>query len=423
MARAYIVPEKAVDTDFKKIFDVDKIRKDFPILSTEVYGKPLVYLDNASTTQKPQCVIDTIEQYYKGINSNIHRGVHFLSEKATTSFEESRVKIRDFLNAKNTSEIIFVRGTTEAINLVATSYGNKNIKEGDEIILSTLEHHSNIVPWQLLCERTGAKIKVIPINNKGELIIEEYEKLITDKTKFVSVVHISNSLGTLNPVKKIVEIAHKRNIPVLLDGAQAAPHIKIDVQEIDCDFYAISGHKVFGPTGVGVLYGKEKLLDSMPPYQGGGDMIKTVTFEKTTYAELPHKFEAGTPNIAGAIAFESVLNYINKIGLDNILKHENDLMDYANDMLKPIEAVKIIGTAKEKSSVISFLIGDIHPYDVGTILDRLGVAVRTGVHCTQPIMDRFGIPGTVRASFAFYNTKYDVDMLARSIKKVIDMFS
>jgi cysteine desulfurase/selenocysteine lyase len=423
MARVYIVPEKAVDTGIKQIFDVEKIRKDFPILSTEVYGKPLVYLDNAATTQKPQCVIDTIEQYYKGINSNIHRGVHFLSEKATTNYEESRVKIRDFLNAKSTNEIIFVRGTTEAINLVAASYGNKNIKEGDEIILSTLEHHSNIVPWQLLCERTGAKIKVIPINDKGELIIEEYEKLFTDRTKFVSVVHVSNSLGTLNPVKKIVEIAHKRNIPVLLDGAQAAPHIKIDVQDIGCDFYAISGHKVFGPTGIGVLYGKENLLDSMPPYQGGGDMIKTVTFEKTTYTKLPHKFEAGTPNIAGAIAFGSVLDYINKIGLDNILKHENDLMEYANEILHSIDALRIIGTAKEKSSVISFLIGDIHPYDVGTILDRLGIAVRTGVHCTQPVMDRFGIPGTVRASFAFYNTKYDIDMLARSIKKVVDMFS
>ena len=422
MARAYIVPEKAVDTSIKKIFDVEKIRKDFPILSTEVYGKPLVYLDNAATTQKPQCLLDTIEQYYKGINSNIHRGVHFLSEKATTNYEESRVKIRDFLNAKSTNEIIFVRGTTEAINLVASSYGNKNIKEDDEIILSMLEHHSNIVPWQLLCERTGAKIKVIPINNKGELIIEEYEKLITDRTRFVSVVHISNSLGTINPVKKIVRIAHERNIPVLLDGAQAAPHIKIDIQDIGCDFYAISGHKVFGPTGVGVLYGKENLLDSMPPYQGGGDMIETVTFEKTTYAELPHKFEAGTPNIAGAIAFGSVLNYVNKIGFDNILKHENDLMEYANEILDSIDDLRIIGTAKEKSSVISFLLGDIHPYDTGTILDRLGIAVRTGIHCTQPIMDWFEISGTVRASFAFYNTKYDVDMLVRGIKKVIDMF-
>ena len=422
MARPYIVPEKAVETDIKEIFDVDKIRKDFPILSTEVYGQPLVYLDNAATTQKPQCVLDTIEQYYKGINSNIHRGVHFLSEKATTAFEESRIKVKDFLNANSTNEIIFVRGTTEAINLVASSYGNTFIKKNDEIIISTMEHHSNIVPWQLLCQRTGAKLKIIPINDKGELILEEYEKLINDRTKFVSVVHVSNSLGTINPVKKIVEIAHKRNIPVLLDGAQAAPHIKIDVQDIDCDFYAISGHKVFGPTGIGVLYGKEKFLDSMPPYQGGGDMIKTVTFEKTTYDELPHKFEAGTPNIAGGIGFGSVIEYINRIGLDNILKHENDLMEYANEMLDSIKPLRIIGTAKEKSSVISFLIGDIHPYDAGTILDRLGVAIRTGLHCTQPIMDRFGIPGTIRASFAFYNTKYDVDMLARGIKKVIDMF-
>ncbi|MBC8488352.1 MAG: cysteine desulfurase [Bacteroidetes bacterium] len=422
MARPYIVPEKAVETDIKEIFDVDKIRKDFPILSTEVYGQPLVYLDNAATTQKPQCVLDTMEEYYKGINSNIHRGVHFLSEKATTAYEESRNKLKNFLNANSTNEIIFVRGTTEAINLVASSYGNAFIKKDDEIIISTMEHHSNIVPWQLLCQRTGAKLKIIPINDRGELILEEYEKLINNRTKFVSVVHISNSLGTINPVKKIVEIAHKRNIPILLDGAQAAPHIKIDVRDIDCDFYAISGHKVFGPTGIGVLYGKEKFLDSMPPYQGGGDMIKTVTFEKTTYDELPHKFEAGTPNIAGGIGFGSVIEYVNKIGLENILKHENDLMEYANELLDSIKQLRIIGTAKEKSSVISFLIGDIHPYDAGTILDRLGIAIRTGMHCTQPIMDRFGIPGTIRASFAFYNTKYDVDMLVRGIKKVIDMF-
>jgi cysteine desulfurase/selenocysteine lyase len=423
MARSYIVPEKAVDTEVKEIFDVDKIRKDFPILSTEIYGQPLVYLDNAATTQKPKCVLDTVEQYYKGINSNIHRGVHFLSEKATNAFEESRTKVKDFLNAKNTNEIIFVRGTTEAINLVATSYGNHYIKKDDEIILSTLEHHSNIVPWQLLLERTGAKLRIIPVNDKGELILGEYKKLINDRTKFVSVVHISNSLGTLNPVKKIVDIAHQRNIPVLIDGAQAAPHIKIDVQDIGCDFYAISGHKVFGPTGIGVLYGKEELLDSMPPYQGGGDMIKTVTFKKSTYDELPHKFEAGTPNIAGGIGFGSVIDYVNKIGLENILNHENDLMEYANEVLESIDALRIIGTAKEKSSVISFLIGDIHPYDTGTLLDRLGIAIRTGVHCTQPTMDRFGIPGTVRASFAFYNTKYDVDMLARGIKKVKDMFN
>ena len=422
MARPYIVPEKAVETDIKEVFDVDKIRKDFPILSTEVYGQPLVYLDNAATTQKPQCVLDTMEQYYKGINSNIHRGVHFLSEKATTAYEESRAKVKDFLNANSTNEIIFVRGTTEAINLVASSYGNTFTKKNDEIIISTMEHHSNIVPWQLLCQRTGAKLKIIPINDKGELILEEFEKLFNDRTKFVSVVHVSNSLGTINPVKEIVEIAHKRNIPVMLDGAQAAPHIKIDVQDIDCDFYAISGHKVFGPTGIGVLYGKEKFLDSMPPYQGGGDMIKTVTFEKTTYDGLPHKFEAGTPNIAGGIGFGSVIEYINGIGLDNILKHENDLMEYANELLDSIKPLRIIGTAKEKSSVISFLIGDIHPYDAGTILDRLGIAIRTGMHCTQPIMDRFGIPGTIRASFAFYNTKYDVDMLVRGIKKVIDMF-
>ena len=422
MARPYIVPEKAVETDIKEIFDVEKIRKDFPILSTEVYGQPLVYLDNAATTQKPQCVLDTMEQYYKGINSNIHRGVHFLSEKATTAYEESRSKIKDFINANSINEIIFVRGTTEAINLVASSYGNKFIQRDDEIIISTMEHHSNIVPWQLLCQRTGAKLKIIPINDRGEIILEEYEKLFSNRTKFVSIVHVSNSLGTINPVKKIVDIAHKRNIPVLLDGAQAAPHIKIDVQDIDCDFYAISGHKVFGPTGIGVLYGKENFLDSMPPYQGGGDMIKTVTFEKTTYAELPHKFEAGTPNIAGGIGFGSIIEYLNRIGLDNILKHENDLMCYANEMLDSIGQLRIVGTAKEKSGVISFLIGDIHPYDAGTILDRLGIAIRTGMHCTQPTMDRFGIPGTIRASFAFYNTKYDVDMLVRGIKKVIDMF-
>ncbi|MCX6165893.1 MAG: cysteine desulfurase [Ignavibacteriae bacterium] len=399
--------------------DVEKIRQDFPILQTEINGKPLVYFDNAATTQKPKIVIDTLSKYYSEINSNVHRGVHFLSEKATNAYETSRKTIRKFINANKTEEIIFVRGTTEAINLVTNTYGIKNLKEGDEIIISTLEHHSNIVPWQMLCEKTGAKLKVIPINTKGEIIFEEFVKLISDKTKFVSVTYISNSLGTINPVKKIIELAHSYNIPVMLDGAQAVQHLKIDVQELDCDFFAFSGHKVYGPTGIGVLFGKENFLDNMPPYQGGGDMIKNVSFENTTYNDLPYKFEAGTPNIAGSIGLASALNYISDIGIEKIANYEHSLLDYGTKCLNELDNMRIIGTADEKASVISFLVGNTHPYDIGTLLDQLGIAVRTGVHCTEPLMKFLKISGTVRASFAFYNTKEEIDALLKGVQKVL----
>lgn len=402
--------------------DINRIRNDFPILSQYINGKPLIYLDNAATSQKPQCVIDSLVKYYSEYNSNIHRGVHFLSEKATDEYENTRRKIKEFINAKETGEIIFVRGTTEGINLVANSYGGAFFKEGDEVIISVMEHHSNIVPWQLLRERIGITLKIIPVNEKGELIFEEFEKLITEKTKFISIVHISNSLGTINPVREIIKIAHNHNIPVMVDGAQSAPHLKLDMQELDCDFFAFSGHKMFGPTGIGVLYGKKNLLEKMPPYQGGGDMIKTVTFEETIFNDLPYKFEAGTPNIADVIGLGAAIDYINKTGQGNIYTYENELLNYATEKLSSIPGLRIIGTAKEKASVISFLIEDIHPYDAGTILDKLGIAVRTGVHCTQPVIDFFKIPGTVRASFCFYNTKEEIDILAEGIKKVIKMF-
>lgn len=402
-------------------FDVEKIRRDFPILQSKINGKPLIYFDNAATTQKPKVVIDTLTKYYSEINSNVHRGVHSLSEKATDAYETSRITIRKFLNAKNAKEIIFVRGTTEAINLVANTYGMKYIKENDEIIISTMEHHSNIVPWQILCEKTNAKLKIIPINQKGEIILEEFEKLISEKTKFVSVTYISNSLGTINPVKKIIELAHKNNIPVLLDGAQAVQHIKIDVQELDCDFFAFSGHKIYGPTGIGVLYGKEKYLDEMPPYQGGGDMIKNVSFKKTTYNDLPYKFEAGTPNIAGSIGLASAINYISDLRIEKIANYEHSLLEYGTQQLNKTEGMKIIGTAGEKASVISFLIGNAHPYDVGTILNQLGIAVRTGVHCTEPLMKFYKISGTVRASFAFYNTIEEIDALVQGVKRASQM--
>jgi len=402
--------------------DINKIRNDFPILRQKVNASPLIYFDNAATSQKPQCVIDKLVEYYSGYNSNVHRGVHFLSEKASAEYEKSRSKIKAFINAKESSEIIFVRGTTEGINLVTNSYVRTFLKKGEEVIISAMEHHSNIVPWQILRDNNGIILKIIPVNDKGELILEDFEKLITDKTKFVSIVHISNSLGTINPVKEIIKTANKHGIPVLIDGAQSAPHLKIDVQELDCDFYAFSGHKVFGPTGIGVLYGKKDFLEKMPPYQGGGDMIKTVSFEKTIYNDLPYKFEAGTPNIAGAIGLGAAIDYINEIGLDNISEYENELLAYATAKLSQFPELRFIGTAKQKASVISFLIGDIHPYDTGTILDKLGIAVRTGVHCTQPLIDSFGIPGTVRASFCFYNTKEEIDILAEGIKKVIKMF-
>ena len=403
-------------------FDIKKIRNDFPILKQTIHGKPLIYFDNAATSQKPQIVIDTLKEYYEEYNSNIHRGVHFLSAKATDRYEFARGKVKVFINAKEASEIIFVRGTTEGINLVASSYGGTFLNKGDEIIISAMEHHSNIVPWQLLRDKKGVILKIIPVNDSGEIIFEEFEKLITDRTKFVSIVHISNSIGTINPVKEIISIAHKHKIPVLLDGAQSAPHIKIDVRDLDCDFFAFSGHKVFGPTGIGVIYGKKELLEKMPPYQGGGDMIKTVTFEETIYNDLPYKFEAGTPNVADVIGLGAAIDYVNKIGKENISKYENDLLKYGTEKLSRIPGLKIIGTAKQKASVISFLVGDIHPYDTGTILDQLGIAVRTGVHCTQPIIDQFKIPGTVRASFCFYNTKEEIDALEQGIKKVIRMF-
>ena len=402
-------------------FDVEKIRNDFPILQTKVNGKPLVYFDNAASTQKPQVVIDTLVKYYSEINSNVHRGVHFLSEKATNAYEASRKTVKKFINANKAEEIIYVRGTSEAVNLVSNTYGLKNIKENDEIIISTLEHHSNIVPWQMLCERTGAKLKVIPINQKGEIIFEEYEKMISEKTKLVSIAYISNSLGTINPVRKIIEIAHSKNIPVMLDAAQAIQHVKIDVQELDCDFLAFSGHKIYGPTGIGVLYGKEKFLEDMPPYQGGGDMIKTVTFEKTTYNDLPYKFEAGTPNIAGSIGLAAALNYVEDLGIENIGNYESELLRYGTEKMNEIDNMRIIGTADNKASVISFLVGKSHPYDIGTLLDHLGIAVRTGVHCTEPLMRFFRIAGTVRASFAFYNTKQEIDALVSGVKRASSM--
>jgi len=402
-------------------FDVNKIRQDFPILGTKVNGKPLVYFDNAATTQKPVSVIESLKKYYYETNSNVHRGVHSLSEKATNAYEASRKTIQRFINAGKSEEIIFVRGTSEAVNLVASSFGQKFVKENDEIIISTLEHHSNIVPWQMLCERTGAKLKVIPINPKGEIIFEEFEKLVSDKTKIISIAYISNSLGTINPVKKIIDYAHSKNIPVMLDGAQAVQHLKIDVKELDCDFFAFSGHKVYGPTGIGVLYGKEKYLDEIPPYQGGGDMIKNVSFERTTYNELPYKFEAGTPNIAGSIGLAAALNYVEDLGIDNISKYEEEILKYATDKMMEIDGMRIIGTADVKASVISFLVGKTHPYDLGTLLDQLGIAVRTGVHCTEPLMRFFRIAGTVRASFAFYNTKEEIDLLVNGIKRASSM--
>ncbi|MBI5402110.1 MAG: cysteine desulfurase [Ignavibacteriae bacterium] len=402
-------------------FDVNKIRQDFPILHTSVNGKPLIYFDNAATTQKPTAVIDALVKYYSEINSNVHRGVHSLSEKATNAYEASRKTVQKFINAEKAEEIIFVRGTSEAINLVANSYGQKHIKDNDEIIISTLEHHSNIVPWQMLCERTGAKLKVIPINRDGEIIFGEFEKMISDKTKFISIAYISNSLGTINPVKNIISLARSKNIPVMLDGAQAVQHVKIDVKELDCDFFAFSGHKIYGPTGIGVLYGKESFLNEMPPYQGGGDMIKNVTFERTTYNELPYKFEAGTPNIAGSIGLAAALNYVEDIGIERIAEYEHGLLKYGTEKMMEIEGMRIIGTAKEKASVISFLAGKTHPYDLGTLLDQLGIAVRTGVHCTEPLMKFLKIPGTVRASFAFYNTKEEIDILTNGIKRAISM--
>ena len=402
--------------------DVARVREDFPILAQRVHGKPLVYLDNAATTQKPRSVIDSLVKYYSGQNANIHRGVHALSELATYEYEKARGKVKLFINAADSREIIFVRGTTEGINLVAASYGRKFIKTGDEIIISAMEHHSNIVPWQLLCEATGAVLRVIPMNDRGELLIEEYAKLLNKKTKFVSVVYLSNSLGSINPVKEIARMAHEYGVPVLVDGAQSTSHVPVDVQDLDCDFYAFSGHKLFGPTGIGVLYGKTRLLETMPPYQGGGDMISSVTFEKTTYNALPYKFEAGTPNIAGTIALGAAIDYVQSIGLNAIGAYERELLTYATEKISSVHGVRIIGTAAEKSSVLSFVMENVHAHDVGTIVDQEGIAVRTGHHCTQPVMKRFGIPATARASFAFYNTREDVDALVTALQKVKEIF-
>ena len=404
------------------MFDVQKIRADFPILSQKVNGKPLVYFDNGATSQKPQVVIDAISKYYSEINANIHRGVHTLSQLATDAYEISRNTVQKHLNAKHNHEIIFTSGTTFGINLVASGFGSL-LKAGDEVMVSALEHHSNIVPWQFLCERTGAKLVVIPMNQKGELIMSEYDRLLSDKTKIVAVNHISNALGTVNPIEYIIKKAHQVGAAVLIDGAQATPHLKPDVQALDCDFYVFSGHKICAPTGVGILYGKEEWLRKLPPYQGGGEMIAEVTFEKTTYADLPHKFEAGTPNISGGIVLGTALDYMNEIGFENIASYEQELLEYGTKRLLEIEGLTIYGTSENKASVISFNIEGIHPYDIGTIIDKLGIAVRTGHHCAQPIMNFFNIPGTIRASFAFYNTKEEIDIFVEAVKKAHMMLS
>jgi cysteine desulfurase / selenocysteine lyase len=403
------------------IEEIQHIRADFPILEEKIYNKDLIYFDNGATTQKPRCVVEKIEAGYYHLNANIHRGVHFLSQKATEEHEAARDTVADFLGANKREEIIFTRGTTEAINLVATSFGEAFCKAGDEIVISVMEHHSNIVPWQMLCERKGLKLRVIQMNDKGELDIENFKTLLNDKTRIVSVTHVSNVLGTVNPVAEIIKIAHEQHVPVLVDGAQAVPHIQVNVVEIDADFYVFSGHKIYGPTGIGALYGKEKWLNKMPPYQGGGEMIQTVTFEKTTYNELPFKFEAGTPDYIGSTALAEALRYVQKIGISNIAEHEHDLLVYVTKRLMEIDGMKIIGTASEKSSVISFLVGEIHPYDIGMLLDKLGIAVRTGHHCAQPLIDLLGIPGTVRASFAFYNTKEEIDNFMTALKRVVAM--
>ena len=406
----------------RTVLDVARIREDFPILKQQVHGKPLVYFDNAATSQKPQVVIDTLNRYYATENANIHRGIHFLSELATAEYEETRNKVKRFLNASESREIVFVRGTTEGINLVAQSYGRRFFKEGDEVVISAMEHHSNIVPWQMLCEQVGARLRVIPMNHDGELLLDEYERLLGARTKLVSVAHVSNALGTINPIGRIIESAHRRNIPVLVDGAQAAPHMKVDVQELDCDFYAFSGHKLFGPTGIGVLYGKARHLEAMPPYQGGGDMISLVTFEKTHYNIIPYKFEAGTPHIAGVIGLGAAIDYVSGIGLGAVAAYEGEVLAYATAQLSTIQGLRIIGRAKEKASVLSFVLEGVHPHDIGTVLDREGVAIRAGHHCAMPVMQRFGVPATARASFAFYNTGEEVDVLVRAVRKVLKVF-
>jgi cysteine desulfurase/selenocysteine lyase len=411
-------PDESVLWDSPRALDVEKVRADFPILNERVHGRALVYLDNAATTQKPEAVIEAINHYYRHDNANIHRGVHLLSQRATDAHESARASVQRFLNARNSSEIVFVRGATEAINLVAQTYGRTHIGRGDQVLITAMEHHSNIVPWQILCEERGAKLRVAPINDRGELLLDRFEELLSLRTKIVAVVHVSNALGTVNPIKQIVRMAHARGIPVLVDGAQAAPHLPIDLQDLDCDFYAFSGHKIYGPTGIGVLYGKAELLGEMPPYQGGGDMISSVTFEKTIYNKVPHKFEAGTPDIAGVVGLGAAIAYIDSLGIAAVADHEDELLRYATAQLEKIPGIRLVGTAREKVGALSFVMEGVHPHDIGTILDQEGIAVRTGHHCAQPIMDRFGIPATVRASFGLYNTKAEIDSLAAGIEKV-----
>ena len=403
-------------------YDVESVRRDFPLLSPEVHGRPFVYLDSANTTQKPEAVLRASDRFYRETNANIHRSTYRLSEAATAAYEGAREKVRGFLNARSTREIVFTRGTTEAINLLATSFGQAFVKAGDEVLITGMEHHSNIVPWQLLCERTGARLRVIPIDDRGDLVLDDLDRLLTERTKLLGVVHVSNALGTVNPVKALVGYAHGKGVPVLVDAAQSVPHLGVDVREIDCDFLAFSGHKVYGPTGIGVLYGKEPFLAKMPPYQGGGDMIASVTFEKSSWAELPAKFEAGTGNLAGAVALGAALDYVTELGLPRIAAHEHDLVTYATGRLAELPGLKIIGTAKEKASVVSFVLGDVHPHDVGTILDQEGVCVRTGHHCAQPVMTRYDVPATVRASFGLYNTREEVDALVAGLRKVLEVF-
>ncbi len=403
--------------------ELEKIRADFPILQQKVHGNPLVYFDNAATSQKPRAVIDAIVRYYETTNANIHRGVHLLSERATEQHDAARRTVQKFLNARSANEIVFVRGTTEAINLVAQTYGRAHLGAGDEVLITGMEHHSDIVPWQLLCTEKNSRLRVAPIDDNGELLIGEFADLLGPRTKLVAVTHVSNALGTVNPVRKIVELAHDRDIPVLVDGAQAVPHMKVDVQELDADFYAFSGHKIYGPTGIGVLYGKAELLNAMPPYQGGGDMIASVTFEKSTYNKIPYKFEAGTPDIAGAIGLGAALRYVSELGIERIGAHERDLLDYATEAVSRIRGLRIVGSANEKAGVLSFLFENVHPHDIGTILDREGIAIRTGHHCSQPVMQRFNIPATARASFALYNTREEIDALVRGIEKVREVFA
>lgn len=404
------------------MYDINKVREDFPILSRQIYGKPLVYFDNGATTQKPLCVLDAMRNEYLNVNANVHRGVHYLSQQATDLHEAARETVRKFINAPKVEEVIFTRGTTESLNLVVSSFGDRFLSEGDEVIVSVMEHHSNIVPWQLLAAKKGIAIKVIPMTDDGDVIMEEYEKLFNDKTRIVSITQVSNVLGTINPVKEMIRIAHEHEVPVMVDGAQSTPHMKVDVQDLDCDFFAFSGHKIYGPTGIGVLYGKEKWLDEMPPYQGGGEMIESVSFEKTTFEKLPFKFEAGTPDYVATHGLATALNYVTELGLDNIFAHEQELTRYAMEQMKEIPGMRLFGTSQHKDAVISFLVGDIHHLDMGTLLDRLGIAVRTGHHCAEPLMHRLGISGTVRASFALYNTKEEVDALVAGIKRVSQMF-